>query len=144
MDAPAQVVSFGWTRAAAAGLAFRPVTEADLPFLARLYASTRMNELSATGWPLGEQAAFLQSQFEAQHAHYQKYYPNADWLVTVHAGRDIGRLYIERWPSQHRIIDIAFLPEDCGRGFGTSLLRDRQGHFAEYFQISTQPRRVPS
>ena len=42
----------------------------------------------------------------------------------MHGGEDIGRLYIERWPSQHRIIDIAFLPDHRGRGFGTALLRD--------------------
>ena len=37
---------------------------------------------------------------------------------------DIGRLYIERWPSQHCIIDIAFLPEHRGKGLGAALLRD--------------------
>ncbi len=42
----------------------------------------------------------------------------------MHGGDDIGRLYIERWPSQHRIIDIAFLPEHRGKGFGEALLRD--------------------
>ena len=39
---------FGWSRAAQAGLAFRPITKADLPFLARLYASTRTEELAVT------------------------------------------------------------------------------------------------
>ena len=63
-------------------------------------------------------------QFRAQHAHYQKYYPEADWLVMSHAGEDVGRLYIERWPSQHRLIDITFLPEHRGQGFGEALLRD--------------------
>jgi ribosomal protein S18 acetylase RimI-like enzyme len=57
-------------------------------------------------------------------AHYQTYYPNADWLVTAHDGEDVGRLYIERWPTQHRIIDIAFLPEHRGKGFGTALFSD--------------------
>ena len=42
----------------------------------------------------------------------------------MRGGEDIGRLYIERWPSQHRIIDIAFLPEHRGRGYGEPLLRD--------------------
>src|ERR1700712_971406 len=56
--------------------------------------------------------------------HYQKHYPDADWLVTMHAGQDVGRLYVEHWPSQHRIIDIAFLPEHRGKGYGDALLRD--------------------
>jgi ribosomal protein S18 acetylase RimI-like enzyme len=120
----AATAAFGWLRAAAAGLTFRRLADADLAFLARVYASTRTEELAAT--PLTEEvkAAFLADQFRLQHVHYQKYYPNADWLVTAHGADDIGRLYIERWPTQHRIIDIAFLPEQRGKGFGEALLRD--------------------
>jgi ribosomal protein S18 acetylase RimI-like enzyme len=114
----------GWTRAADAGLTFRRITDADLPFLARVYASTRAEELAAAAMTDAQKAAFLEQQFRGQHAHYQKYYPKADWLVTMHSGDDIGRLYIERWPSQHRIIDIAFLPEHRGQGLGDALLRD--------------------
>ena len=124
LSASSEAAPFGWRRAADSGLNFRRITDADLPFLARVYASVRAEELAAAPWTDEEKTAFLASQFEAQHAHYQKYYPNADWLVTVHQGRDIGRLYIERWPSQHRIIDIAFLPEHCGKGLGAALLRD--------------------
>jgi ribosomal protein S18 acetylase RimI-like enzyme len=116
---------FRWSRAAQAGLTFRPIADADLPFLARVYASTRAEELATvSGWSDQQKAAFVDHQFRAQHAHYQKYYPEADWLVMSHAGRDVGRLYIERWPSQHRLIDITFLPEHRGRGFGEALLRD--------------------
>jgi ribosomal protein S18 acetylase RimI-like enzyme len=121
---------FGWARADAARCAFRRIGEPDLPFLARVYASTRTDELAAVAWSSEQKAAFLDAQFRAQHAHYQKHYPNADWLVTMHDGSDIGRLYIERWPTQHRIIDITFLPEHRGRGFGTALLLDLQDEAA--------------
>ena len=128
MDQPSsasrEAAPFGWLRAAESGLNFRRITDADLAFLARVYASIRAEELAVTDWSDERKAAFLDHQFQAQHAHYQRYYPNADWLVTAHQGRDIGRLYIERWPSQHRIIDIAFLPEHCGKGFGAALLGD--------------------
>jgi len=124
LSASSEAAPFGWRRAADSGLAFRRITDADLPFLARVYASIRAEELAATDWSDPHKAAFLDQQFEAQHAHYQRYYPNADWLVTGHQGRDIGRLYIERWPSQHRIIDIAFLPGHRGKGYGEALLRD--------------------
>jgi ribosomal protein S18 acetylase RimI-like enzyme len=123
MDASAPA-GHGWTRAAAAGLRFRRFTDADLALLARVYASTRSEELAATDWSDQRKAAFLEAQFQAQHAHYQRYYPDADWLVTALEGEDIGRLYIERWPSQHRIIDIALLPAHRGRGLGEALLRD--------------------
>jgi ribosomal protein S18 acetylase RimI-like enzyme len=114
----------GWKCAADAGLTFRRIADADLPFLARVYASTRAEELAVTPLTEAQKAAFLDAQFRLQHAHYQKYYPEADWLVIEHGRVDIGRLYIERWPSQHRIIDIALLPEHRGKGVGEALLRD--------------------
>ena len=117
-------IPFGWARAAKAGCRFRRFTEADLPFLARVYASTRAEEISIAPWTDGEKAVFLDAQCRAQHAHYQKYYPDADWLVIELEREDIGRLYIERWPTQHRIIDIALLPEHRGKGFGEALLHD--------------------
>lgn len=116
--------AFGWLRAAESGCRFRRQAEADLPFLGRLYASTRAEELAPVPWSEADKAAFLDQQFRAQHAHYQQYYPNTDWLVITHGGEDIGRFYIERWPSQHRIIDIAFMPAHRGRGYGEALLRD--------------------
>ena len=115
---------FGWARASAACLTFRCITEADLPLLSAIYASTRIEELAVTQWSEAEKAAFLDMQFRHQHAHYQTYYPDADWLVVMHGEAEIGRLYIERWPTQHRIIDIAFLPVHRGKGFGTALLSD--------------------
>ncbi len=117
-------VGLGWARAAAAGLTFRRITDADLPFLARVYASTRTEELAATPWTGAQKAAFLDMQFRAQHADYQKNYPQADWLVTLRGGDEIGRLYIDRWPSRHCIIDIALLPAHRGHGLGAALLRD--------------------
>jgi ribosomal protein S18 acetylase RimI-like enzyme len=115
---------FPWPRAAQAGLTFRRIADADLAFLARVYAATRAEEMAAVTITEAQKAAFLDAQFQLQHAHYQKYYPHADWLVTMRDGQDTGRLYIERWPSQHRIIDIAFLPEHRGQGSGEALLRD--------------------
>ncbi|MHB9360528.1 MULTISPECIES: GNAT family N-acetyltransferase [unclassified Mesorhizobium] len=117
-------VIFCWVRAARIDLTFRPMADADLPFLSALYASTRAEELAVTPWSDAQKTAFLDMQFQAQHAHYQKYYPNADWLVIEQARQDIGRLYIERSASEHCIIDIAFLPAHRGKGSGGALLAD--------------------
>lgn len=116
--------AFGWRRAAAAGLVFRPVTDADRPFLYQVYASTRAEELAPVPWPEAQKAAFLRMQFAAQHADYQHNYRDADWLVVMHGGQDAGRLYLARWAREHCIIDIAFLPAHRGRGLGTALLED--------------------
>jgi GNAT superfamily N-acetyltransferase len=115
---------FGWVRADAAGLTFRPIVDADLAFLARLYASTRQEELAVTDWSDAQKAAFLQHQFDAQHAHYQKYYRGSDFLLIERGARAIGRLYLARWREEHRIVDVALLPEHRGAGLGTALLGD--------------------
>jgi hypothetical protein len=47
------------------GLRCRPMTDADLPFLFGLYASTRAEEVAATGWLLEAQLQFLRGQFDA-------------------------------------------------------------------------------
>jgi ribosomal protein S18 acetylase RimI-like enzyme len=42
----------------------------------------------------------------------------------MRGGEAIGRLYIDRWPRDHCIIDIAFLPEHRRHGLGAALLAD--------------------
>jgi GNAT superfamily N-acetyltransferase len=117
-------ILFGWKRSARAGLTFRPVTDADMPFLARVYASTGKEALAATSMTDMQKAAILLLQFRAQHAHFQQHYPQADMLVVMGGGNDIGRLYLARWPARHGIIDITLLPEYRRHGAGEVLLRD--------------------
>lgn len=38
----------------------------------------------------------------------------------------VGRLYVDRWTREIRIMDIALLPEHRGAGIGTRLLRELQ------------------
>jgi GNAT superfamily N-acetyltransferase len=110
--------------AARLGLAYRPACDADLSFLALVYASTRLEEVAQTGWPLEAQRQFLANQFDAQHRHYRQHYPNAEWLVIERGGADAGRLYIEEWADQIRLIDIALLPDQRGGGAGSAILCD--------------------
>lgn len=111
-------------RARARGLRFRRIQEADLPFLSRLYGSTRAEELAPLPWSEAEKSAFLDMQFRAQHSHYMAHYPDADWLLVEWRQEPAGRLYLERWPSEIRIIDIALLPEARGQGLGEAMMRD--------------------
>ena len=110
--------------ASALGLTFRPITDADMPFLTALYGSTRAHELAPVPWNEEQKAAFVDMQFRAQHAHYVRHYPTAQFLVILRAGVPAGRLYVDRWAREHRIMDIAFAPEHCGQGLGTALLGD--------------------
>ncbi len=118
------------TRTAAAGVHLRPETGADAVFLETLYRSTRETELDLTGWDEAQKQAFIAMQFTAQTSHYRKHYPAALRLIIELQGQPAGRLYLERWKSEHRIIDIALLPRHRGCGLGAAILRDLQAEAA--------------
>jgi GNAT superfamily N-acetyltransferase len=111
-------------------IALRPICPDDLPFLCAVYASTREQELAAVAWDAAQKTAFVQMQFAAQHAYYQEHYAGADFDVILVDTLPAGRLYIARWSSEIRIVDIALLPEYCNRGIGTTLLKDLQAEAA--------------
>lgn len=105
-------------------LEFRPITEDDLTFLQRLYASTREDELSVVPWSDEEKHQFLQMQFHAQHVFYQENFADAQFDVILIDGKPAGRLYLRRAEEEHRIVDIALLPEHRGKGIGRRLMQD--------------------
>jgi ribosomal protein S18 acetylase RimI-like enzyme len=111
-------------RAAALGVTCRPATDADLPLLAETYGSTRREEVALSGWPAETQDAFLAQQFQAQHAHYRAHYPTAEWLVIERKREPVGRLYLDEWANELRLVDIALLPHARGLEIGEALLQD--------------------
>lgn len=94
----------------------------DVPFVAQVYASTRLEELAVTGWPIDRRMAFLQQQHEAQHRHYRATYSGAQWLIIELADAAVGRLYRVEWPEEIRVIDISLLPEARRGGIGTQIM----------------------
>jgi RimJ/RimL family protein N-acetyltransferase len=105
------------------GFALRPECEADVPFLLRLYISTRWEELAPIiDWSQEQKIAFLESQFGFQRYHYYTYYPTTDWAVLEQHGTPVGRIYLERQPAEINMLDIALLPEWRSRGIGTALI----------------------
>ncbi|HYD13690.1 MAG TPA: GNAT family N-acetyltransferase [Allosphingosinicella sp.] len=100
------------------------MTDDDLPFVAALYASTRGEEVAATGWPPEMQAAFLDQQHRAQHFHYRNAFPAGEWLLIERDGAPIGRLYLAESEGMLRLVDISLLPEARGEGLGTAILCD--------------------
>lgn len=103
-------------------LVLRPMIDADLPFLERVYASTRAEELAQTDWSEAQKATFLSFQFQAQHQHYTTHYHDAQFFVIERAGVAVGRLYLHWRKDELRIVDIALLPEARGQGLGGVLL----------------------
>jgi ribosomal protein S18 acetylase RimI-like enzyme len=102
----------------------RPVTSEDGPFLYRLYASTRAEELAVVPWDEAQKEAFLRMQFHAQTKFYAESFPGAAFLMVLREGEPAGRLYVDRRGDEIRLLDIALLPEHRGAGLGTALLRD--------------------
>lgn len=102
----------------------RPMGTQDMEFLYRVYAGTRAEEMALVPWSDGEKEAFLRMQFNAQHTHYQKHFPDASYQVVERAGQPVGRIYVDRRADEIRIIDIALLPEERGSGIGGALLRE--------------------
>ncbi len=121
-------------RAAGCGLSYRAATQDDQGILAEIYTSTRAEEVAATGWPDEQQREFLQMQFTAQHEHYKKHYQDAVWLIIEHGGQAAGRLYLEDWTKELRIIDIALLPQHRGKGYGEAILKDLMERAAGTFR----------
>lgn len=107
-------------------VSLRPVEPADEEFLLCLYATTRAGELSLVDWTDEQKASFVRHQFDAQTHHYREHYPTATFDLILVDGEPAGRLYVDRWPSETRIVDIAVLPELRGRGIGRGLIEQIQ------------------
>lgn len=104
-------------------MSLRTTSDDDLPFLERVYASTRSEELALTDWNEEQKSAFISFQFRAQHQHYISHYHDAEFFIVQRGGVDAGRLYLHWRADELRIVDIALLPDARGAGLGAALLR---------------------
>jgi ribosomal protein S18 acetylase RimI-like enzyme len=107
-----------------AGISFRVAAPEDTAFLCALYASTRREELAVVPWPDEAKQAFLAEQFAHQDRHYRANYPGADLLVVERDGVPIGRVYVYRSPGEIRLMDIALVDAEQGRGLGSALIAE--------------------
>lgn len=105
-------------------ISLRPIEEADQEFLYEVYADTRAEELAAVPWSNFQKEEFLRMQFRAQHEYYQQNYPVATFDIVLVDGESLGRLYVERRETEHRVIDIALFTRCRGRGVGGQIMRD--------------------
>lgn len=104
----------------------RPAQPDDEPFLFRVYASTRADEMAAWGWDAAQQEAFLRMQFTTQSMSYRAQFPDADHRIIMLADEPVGRILVARTDEGILLVDIALLPERRSAGIGTSLIRDLQ------------------
>jgi ribosomal protein S18 acetylase RimI-like enzyme len=102
---------------------FRAERDGDQPFLFRLYASTRAEEMKLAGWDTAQKEAFLRMQFQFQTTHYRRYFADASFQIILLDGEPIGRLYVHYGASEIRLMDVALLSEHRGAGIGGWILR---------------------
>lgn len=105
-------------------ITLRPATEADYPFMRLLYGAGRAEEMQHFPFDDETKARFLDQQFAAQSEHYRIHYPTCERNIIEHAGQPIGRLWVDEWRDQIRLVDIALMPEWRGSGIGGKLVRD--------------------
>lgn len=103
-------------------LTLRPATTEDRPFIMKVFAATRSDELAMLG-----DAALIETlvrmQFEAQQHSYSSAYPNADSSIVMLGDQPIGRMLVNRGEDAIWLVDIALLPEFRSRGTGSILLK---------------------
>jgi GNAT superfamily N-acetyltransferase len=104
------------------GFALRPETDADIPFLAALFASTRDEELAQVDWTPEQKRQFLAMQFDAQRRHYRSTIDNCAFDVLEQNGAPMGRLYLESRRTRLHVVDISLMPDWRGKGIGTAIL----------------------
>ncbi len=102
----------------------RPAVPDDDAFLFEVYVSTRADEMAAWGWGAAQQDGFLRMQFKAQQSGYAAQYSTADHDIILLDEKPVGRLMVVRADDEIRLIDLALLPEACGKGIGTILFND--------------------
>ena len=104
-------------------LILRPEEPGDAALLFEIYASTRQQEMDATGWPASMRGDFLKTQFKAQSYGYRATYPHAEFAIILFEDKAVGRIVIHRGPDDIRLVDIAILPTSRGLGLGTELIQ---------------------
>lgn len=107
-------------------ITLRAPNDGDAAFLARLYASTRLDLHSTSADPTFV-AALVAMQQRLQAAGYRARFPGAAYLVLEHEGTPCGRIVVDAGAAALRLVDISLLPEWRGQGLGRSVLRALQG-----------------
>lgn len=105
-------------------ITFRPGTDDDYDFQRLLYHDARAEEMQNFPFDDAQKKAFLDWQFDCQWKHYHEHYPTCDWRIVLKDGEPIGRLLIDRWSDQIRVVDIALRASARGAGIGTMLMQE--------------------
>ncbi|GAB3404767.1 GNAT family N-acetyltransferase [Massilia agilis] len=102
-------------------LTLRAATDADAAFCRALFASTR-DDLRQLPLPAPMLEQLIDMQRHAQETSWQMAFPHAAALILECDARPIGRLLLDASGRDWRVVDIALVPGERGRGHGGVLL----------------------
>ncbi len=102
---------------------YRPIQDEDLEFLYEVFCTSRP-DVDHIEWADGQKEQFLRMQFQAQHSHYQNYYPDAQFDVLLLDGQPAGRRYVFRDKEVINLMDLTVLPEHRNQGVGTRIIQE--------------------
>ncbi len=106
-------------------LGVRPARSSDEPFLAALYRASR-DDLRLLELDEEVVEGLIDWQRHCQTQGYGDMFPNALYFIVEVQGERAGRLVVDFGPNEIRVIDILFLPQARGKGYGTQLLQGLQ------------------
>ena len=106
----------------------------DLELFFELYLDSRVEEMRSWGWAPEQMRQFARMQYMSRQMAYSAQYPQADDQVIVFNGAAIGRLLVYTNGEEIRLIDIAILTEQRGKGFGKQVL-ERLLHEADQASV---------
>jgi len=112
------------------GLHIRPSTPADKPFLEQLYRATR-EDLQLIDGERDFIESIIEMQFRAQSQGYGSEYPNAMYFIIEKHGEKIGKATIDFGHNEAHLLDIAFLSQARGHGFGKAIIQSFQNAAAQ-------------
>ncbi len=101
----------------------RRATEEDDRFLFALFMAVRAPEFAGAQVPAAQLDLLMQIQYAGQKQSYAAQYPDSGHELVLVDGNPAGRIWICRMASEHRLVDIALLPEYRNQGIGSGLLR---------------------
>lgn len=106
-------------------LVIRPARPEDNDFLKSLYRSER-NDLRMIEAAADFIEELISIQYLAKTQGYADRFPNAMYFLVERLGVPIGRLVVNFGHDAVRLVDIAFVPEARGLGYGTHVIKTVQ------------------
>ncbi|QSX37414.1 GNAT family N-acetyltransferase [Shewanella sedimentimangrovi] len=107
------------------GLHIRPSRPTDKVFLEKLHHASRQ-DLQLIDGERDFIESILAMQYRAQTQGYGDKYPNAMYFIIEKHWEPIGKATVDFGHNEVRLVDIAFMPQARGHGFGRAIIQSFQ------------------